>query len=448
MIWGGREKYFERNVGSMYFSNYELLWFFLIYSFLGWILETVVAAFKQKRFVNKGLVTLPFCILYGMAAVTITVFCRELTGVWLYIGSVILITVFRWVAGGLIEKIYHEKWWDYSERRWNIGGYVSLIDSAVLGIIAVVMMKWGNVFFAAVFRFIPQKFRNLLLWIMAGLLLADIATTFLAFCGKECNASGLIKLEHRFTRFTDGLSRKIYSYIDKRLKKAYPETKKVETVKKSEVIFAYGCSFYKIVWLFLIGSFLGDVTETIFCRLTTGIWMSRSSVVWGPFSIVWGLAIAMVTILLYKYRNKPDRNIFIAGTLLGGAYEYICSVFTEMVFGKVFWDYSHLRFNLGGRINLLYCFFWGIAAVVWIKGIYPVISKWIEKIPVKIGKILTWFVIIFMCCNIVVSSLALIRSTQRSQGVSAEQKWQKVLDERFDDERLERIYPNAIAKRG
>ena len=133
---------------------------------------------------------------------------------------------------------------------------------------------------------------------------------------------------------------------------------------------------------------------------------------------------------------------------LGGAYEYICSVFTEMVFGKVFWDYSHLRFNLGGRINLLYCFFWGIAAVVWIKGIYPVISKWIEKIPVKIGKILTWFVIIFMCCNIVVSSLALIRSTQRSQGVPAEQKWQKVLDERFDDERLERIYPNAIAKRG
>lgn len=214
------------------------------------------------------------------------------------------------------------------------------------------------------------------------------------------------------------------------------------------MIFAYGCSFYKIVWLFLIGSFLGDVTETIFCRLTTGIWMSRSSVVWGPFSIVWGLAIAMVTILLYKYRDKPDRNIFIAGTLLGGAYEYICSVFTEMVFGKVFWDYSHLRFNLGGRINLLYCFFWGIAAVVWIKGIYPVISKWIEKIPVKIGKILTWFVIIFMCCNIVVSSLALIRSTQRSQGVPAEQKWQKVLDERFDDERLERIYPNAIAKRG
>ncbi|WP_324250056.1 putative ABC transporter permease [Ligilactobacillus ruminis] len=52
------------------------------------------------------------------------------------------------------------------------------------------------------------------------------------------------------------------------------------------------------------------------------------------------------------------------GTFIGGAYEYICSVFTEIVFGKIFWDYRGLPFNLGGRINLLYCFFWGIATVV------------------------------------------------------------------------------------
>ena len=61
-----------------------------------------------------------------------------------------------------------------------------------------------------------------------------------------------------------------------------------------------------------------------------------------------------------------------AGTLLGGLYEYLCSVFTELAFGTVFWDYSAIPFNLGGRINLLYCFFWGFAAVAWFKGLYPV----------------------------------------------------------------------------
>ena len=121
-------------------------------------------------------------------------------------------------------------------------------------------------------------------------------------------------------------------------------------------IFAAGCGFYKIVLLFFVGAFLGDITETIFCRITAGVWMSRSSVVWGPFSIVWGLAIALVTAMLYKYKDKSDSFLFIIGTLLGGAYEYLCSVFTEIVFGKVFWDYSEIPFNLGGRINLLYCF--------------------------------------------------------------------------------------------
>ena len=143
--------------------------------------------------------------------------------------------------------------------------------------------------------------------------------------------------------------------------------------------------------------------------------MSRSSLVWGPFSIVWGLAIALVTVLLYRYKDCSDRFLFLMGTVLGGAYEYLCSVFTEMMFGTVFWDYSKIPFNLGGRINLLYCFFWGIAAVVWFKGLYPVFS--------------------FM---------ALWRSDERSRGVAAEASWQQVMDERFGDERLARIYPNAI----
>ena len=147
-----------------------------------------------------------------------------------------------------------------------------------------------------------------------------------------------------------------------------------------------GCSFYKILWLFVIGAFLGDLVETVFCRVTAGVWMSRSSVVWGPFSLVWGIAIAAATLLLHKYRDRSDRFVFIAGTCLGGAYEYICSVVLELLFGKVFWDYSKIPFNLGGRVNLLYCFFWGIAAIVWIKGLYPVISSWIEKIPLKQGK--------------------------------------------------------------
>lgn len=428
----------------MIFWGYELMWLFFVYSFLGWIVETLAAAYKQKRFVNKGLVNLPFCILYGLAAVFITIFCGELGGIWLYIGSVILITVFKWVAGHLIERMYHERWWDYSGKRLNIDGYVSLLDSAFWGILAVVVMKWGNTLFVNLLRMIPVICREILIWILVFFLFVDIMVTLLALRGKREEMKRLAKVEGWFDGVTTTLGKKIFNCVEKRISNAYSDAKRTGNEEKSETIFAYGCSFYKMVWLFLIASFLGDITETIFCRITMGRWMSRSSVVWGPFSIVWGLAFVFATILLHKYRNKPDRTLFLIGTLLGGAYEYICSVFTELVFGKVFWDYSEVRFNLGGRINLLFCFFWGIAAVVWIKGIYPVISGWIEKIPLRIGKIVSWFLVVFMCCNMVVSSLALIRSTERKERVKAEYGWQKIMDERFDDERLERIYPNAI----
>lgn len=110
----------------------------------------------------------------------------------------------------------------------------------------------------------------------------------------------------------------------------------------------------------------------------------------------------------------------------------------------MFWDYSWMPFNLGGRINLLYCFFWGIAAVVWFKKLYPWISGLIERIPMRIGKIATWVLLVFMCCNVLVSGMALIRCDERRRGIPAEQEWQQTMDERFDDVRMARIYPNAI----
>ena len=155
--------------------------------------------------------------------------------------------------------------------------------------------------------------------------------------------------------------------------------------------------------------------ETIFCRITAGVWMSRSSVVYGPFSIVWGLGAVLLTAVLYKYRHKSDSYVFLVGTVVGG------------------------------RINLLYCFFWGIAAVVWLKSIYPRLSQWIERLPLRIGRVLSWVLILFMVVNIAVSCLAMGRYTQRqTMDAPPDTALGQLLDRRFPDSRMERIYPNAI----
>lgn len=206
-----------------------------------------------------------------------------------------------------------------------------------------------------------------------------------------------------------------------------------------------GCGFYQFFWIFCLGAFGGDIAETLFCRWRTGKWMSRSSVVWGPFSIVWGGSIAAATVLLFQYKDNSAFSLFVIGSVFGGIWEYLCSIFTERAFGKVFWDYSKMQFNLNGRINLLYCFFWGIAAVIWFKCLYPPVSGWIEKMLSDIiGTCITWIMIVFMTCNMLVSCLALVRSAERTKGMPAVCAWQKTMDKYFDDEKLCRIYPNAI----
>ena len=428
----------------MIYNTYELIWLFLIYSFLGWMLETILAATEQRRFVNRGLINGPLCTIYGVPIVILTIFGQELPLFWLFLGAMIVATVTEWISGHMIERFYHERWWDYSNVKWNLDGYICLPASLVWGVLGTISMRWGNGLLIQLYGFLPEGIGHLLVWILAGMLVLDVTATIFALSGIGRSTQKWEAVDSWFTSISLRIGQWLYGHVDRRIHRAYPKTVRVEKPQRDKTVFAAGCCMQKLVWLFFIGCLLGDITETIFCRITAGVWMSRSSLVWGPFSIVWGFAIAAVTDLLYKYKDRSDRFLFLMGTALGGAYEYLCSVLSEMVFGTVFWDYSEIPFNLGGRINLLYCFFWGFAAVAWFKIFYPVISGWIEKLPICAGRILTWVIVVFMCCNMAVSTMALIRSNERSQGIPATQSWQQTMDERFPDERMEKIYPNAI----
>ena len=212
-------------------------------------------------------------------------------------------------------------------------------------------------------------------------------------------------------------------------------------------VFAKGYNIYKLFWIFLICSFVGALVEIVWCYFVMDKLMSRSSLLYGQFSIIWGLGCVLLTILLHKMEGKRDLYIFIIGAVAGGVYEYMCSVITEVLFGVRFWDYSKMELNIDGRINLLFCFFWGLIAVIWIQNIYPMLSHQIEKIPVKIGKPLTWILSVFMVLNIAVSGLALVRGYQRQQNIAAHTVIDELLDEHYTDAYLAQRYQNMLPKK-
>ena len=434
-------------------TAYELLWLFLTYSFLGWCLEVSLAAVKRRHLINKGFLNAPFCTIYGTAAVAFALFLPELREsiFFLFIGGMLIASFLEYWAGRIMERIFHRKWWDYSEYKMNLDGYVCLRYSVFWGISAVLMMKFTNPLLIKLLTLIPPFAGRIILWGISGLLAVDAIGSSAAILQLHHEARRITQISEDWQKLSESLGNALTRRIQRRMMKAYPNIELRHLVEErvweqSQAslpgTFAPGCSFYKLVSLFFIGAFLGDIVETVFCYVTSGVLMSRSSVVYGPFSIVWGLGCVMLTAILYKYRECNDRHIFLAGTVLGGAYEYICSVFTELVFGTVFWDYSAIPFNLGGRINLLYCFFWGIVAVVWLKGIYPALSGWIERLPVRAGIIGCNLLIVFMVFNIAVSGLALARYTVRQENPAAGNSLETILDGHFPDSRIERVYPN------
>ena len=425
----------------MNLNFYTLSVIYLVYSFLGWVGETVVATIKGRQFTNRGMASGPFCFVYGTAGVLLAVGLADLRTNWLalFAGSFLIATVVEWVTAKFLERVHHRRWWDYSGKKFNLDGYVCLQYSVLWGVLGAVSVRWGNDLLLRLCAVFPPLLFHIAVWVSMSIAALDQISAAVVVERYAAKHPRLEQLGQELGKGKSRLQQKIAASVERRIQKAYPEAARPEPTTTAEK----AMSFSDLVWLFVVGAFLGDVVETIFCRVTAGVWMSRSSLVWGPFSVVWGLALVLAAVLLLGSERKSESRIFWFGVILGGAYEYVCSAVTELLFGTVFWDYSGFKFNLGGRINLLYCFFWGIAAVAWIRYGYPLVAKGMNKLKTHIRPWMTAALAVFMAVNMGVSALAMARYDARTSGVEAATPLAVFLDAHFDNARMERIYPNA-----
>lgn len=199
---------------------------------------------------------------------------------------------------------------------------------------------------------------------------------------------------------------------------------------------------YRVFWLFLIAGVVGDFIEVVFWLLTRGELISRSSLVYGPFSLVWALGAVLLTLAFHRMDDQSTARIVLAGTVLGGVYEYICSWVQEVLFGACFWDYRHLPFNVNGRVNLVFCLFWGLAALAWVRAAYPALCLFIDRVPLSRGRRMVRAAALFLACSTALSAAALCRMDQRRRDVPASGAVARFLDETYPDSFLKDRYPN------
>lgn len=196
----------------------------------------------------------------------------------------------------------------------------------------------------------------------------------------------------------------------------------------------------KIFWIFVIGSVFGFFAEMLYALVYTRTLEVRQGLIYGPFIQIYGIGAVAYYILISKIQ-EPTKAFF-AGMAMGGILEYLCSFFQEIFFGTISWDYSNLFMNLNGRISLLYCVYWGIIAVLYLKVIYPIFVKMEPLIEKKTIRVVTIFFVLFMTFDIVISCMAGNRQKERRKNIPSDGPVDEFLDKAYPDELLDKIYNN------
>lgn len=197
---------------------------------------------------------------------------------------------------------------------------------------------------------------------------------------------------------------------------------------------------YKIVMLFTVGCFVGVVFETILCYFQRGYFESRKGLIYGPFNVIYGFGIVVIALILERYKKTP--SILVVGSILGGIIEYLCSWCQETIFGTTSWDYSNYFLNFDGRTSLYHMIWWGILSLLFMKLIYSPIKKLIYKVKEEKRLVISIILIIFFIIDILISSYANIRQTERIEGIKATTPIQKFFDKHYPDEYINKIYPH------
>lgn len=163
----------------MTYSIYQLLGIFLLYTFLGWCMEVIFQATRHGRFINRGFLNGPVCPIYGFGVVLISVVLEPLSDhLWaLFLGGTLLTSTLEFITGFLLEKLFDDKWWDYSKEPFNIKGYVCLRFSLAWGIICVVVVDRIQPLVLRLINWIPHTLGVVLLIVCYAALVADFVVT-------------------------------------------------------------------------------------------------------------------------------------------------------------------------------------------------------------------------------------------------------------------------------
>lgn len=168
---------------------------FILYSFLGWVVESLYMSLCNRKWTNRGFAFGPFCPIYGFGGVVGYIIMNPLSGhlAGLYLFGVVLATTFEYLVGVLMQKTLHEVWWDYHDKPFNYKGIICLESSIAWGFYAIIIVRYLNGKMMSVVSRVPFELGKILCYLVIVWYLLDFGYHLLLAMGYDMKQGHRVK---------------------------------------------------------------------------------------------------------------------------------------------------------------------------------------------------------------------------------------------------------------
>ena len=208
---------------------YNFLFLFLIFwifSFIGWIIETILMSIIDKKIVSRGFLVGPYCPVYGIGALAMMIFLKKYLDdpIIIFSMAVIITSIIEYLTSYIMEKAFNARWWDYTNYLFNINGRICLINSVGFGVLGLLLLYVIEPFTVKLLNLLPNTLLIIISSILLVIFLIDLIISF--------NVVFKIKGSLKFVKKdnTEEINKKVRKVIKnnilaKRIFKAFPQFK-------------------------------------------------------------------------------------------------------------------------------------------------------------------------------------------------------------------------------
>ena len=196
---------------------YIALEYFLVYSFFGWCTEVAYQAVKKGIVINRGFLNGPVCPIYGFGVLVVFRMLEaagdgslyEQNALKVFLFGVVLATAIELFGGWLLDKLFHARWWDYSNQPFNLHGYICLEFSIIWGLGILLVVRGINPAVSHVLSLVPTHIGWIIISIFSVAFVADLTVSVMVMVGLNKRMAEIDELRERMRVVSDGLSERI-----------------------------------------------------------------------------------------------------------------------------------------------------------------------------------------------------------------------------------------------